>query len=876
MLNIGKLADVVDSVDYYLSKVASGVEDYYTGNGEAPGYWTRAAAADLGLHGHVDEQSLSRLLRGQHPTTGETLPGLRGTRTVPGFDLTFRAPKSVALLWALSDTATVRQVSDAHDAAVVAAVDYLEEQAGWSRRGAGGRHAVQGRGFVAAAFRHRASRDRDPLLHTHVLVANAVQADDGRWGTLDATRLYRHAKTAGYLYQAQLRHELTRRLGVAWEPVVNGAADLAGVPEEVIRAFSQRRQAIEQRLAERGETSAAAAQVAALDTRKPKGTVDAGTLFDEWVTRAAALGFTPEQLTALLGRTRLQPMRPPQLRTIVDGLVSPAGLTSHTPTFTRREVIQALCERVAGGDVDAETVQTIAARLTDPARTPFIPLDTRATPAASQGDEAGGRRDRRYTTAELLAAERQVFAAALRRRGEHAGIANQHAVDAALTDRALSGEQVTMVRRLCGDGDGIAIVVGKAGSGKTAALAAARDAWHHSKFDVVGCALAGRAAQELDASAGIASHTIDRMLAWLDTGDPRGRLTRRSVLVVDEAGMVDTRTLARLVRHTTRARAKLVLVGDHHQLPEIHAGGAFRGLVDRLDAIGLHTNRRQHHAWERDALDHLRDGTPAVAVNALDTHGRITTTDTLDQLRDRLIDDWWNTVRTEGLRCGVMIALRVADVDELNRRARHKMTDDGALTGPEVTTDDRAFRVGDRVVARRNRRLSTPAGATIPVMNGQRGTITAADPHHRAVTVRWDDRPATVVPAGYLDNGHLDHGYAITGHRAQGLTVNHTWTHASDATYREWGYVAVSRGRHHNQLYITEPGPETDELDHGAWQPATATSNERLIGQLNRSNAHQTATDALRSLTTNPPQQAPRERRSQPSTHQPDEALGLD
>ena len=408
----------------------------------------------------------------------------------------------------------------------------------------------------------------------HVLVANAVQADDGRWGTLDATRLYRHAKTAGYLYQTQLRHELTRRLGVAWNPVVHGVADLTGVPDPVIRAFSRRRQAIEQRLADRGETSAAAAQTAALDTRAPKGDVDGVALAAEWLTRAAALGFTPDQLTSLLGRTRLAKLRPAVRRRLMDELLSPAGLTAQSATFTRRDVIQTLCERLEGHDIDVAAVQALADHLTDPARSPFIPLTAPATQthnSDSRPTEPTTRyAETSYTTPELLAAERQVFATALRRRSDGVGVARPDTVTAALARApGRADEQQAMVRRLCRDGDGVAVVVGKAGSGKTAALAAAHHAWQHSGLHVVGCALAGRAAQELETAAGIPSHTIDRLLGWLDTGDRRGRLTPRSVLVVDEAGMVDTRTLARLIRHTTRARAKLVLVGDHHQLPEI-------------------------------------------------------------------------------------------------------------------------------------------------------------------------------------------------------------------------------------------------------------------------------------------------------------------
>lgn len=212
MLNIGKLA--ASSEDYYLQTVASGVEDYYVGRGEAPGYWLGAGAGTLGLSGLVEAETLRAALGGVDPTSGERLGSGRGGRKVPGFDLTFRAPKSVSVLWGLSDPVTAGQVREAHDAAVAAALGYLERQAAWSRRGPGGYEAVAGEGFVAAAFRHRTSRAGDPLLHTHVLVSNLTRAGgDGRWRTLDARRLYLHAKTAGYLYQSQLRYELSHRLG---------------------------------------------------------------------------------------------------------------------------------------------------------------------------------------------------------------------------------------------------------------------------------------------------------------------------------------------------------------------------------------------------------------------------------------------------------------------------------------------------------------------------------------------------------------------------------------------------------------------------------------------------------------------------------------
>ena len=175
---------------------------------------------------------------------------------VAGFDLTFRAPKSVSVLWGIAGPEVSRQLGQAHDVAVEAALGYVEREACRARRGAQGVVQVRGRGFVAAAFRHRASRAGDPLLHTHVVAGNLTVGPDGRWPALDARHLYRHAKTAGYLYQAELRRELTERLGLSWEPIESGTADVSGVSRGVIDHFSQRRTEILEHMAAHGGRSA--------------------------------------------------------------------------------------------------------------------------------------------------------------------------------------------------------------------------------------------------------------------------------------------------------------------------------------------------------------------------------------------------------------------------------------------------------------------------------------------------------------------------------------------------------------------------------------------------------------------------------------------
>lgn len=286
VLSIGKLAPGQE--DYYLSAVAAGVEDYYTGSGEAPGRWVGGGAEMLGLSGQVVPSDLHAVLSGEDPGTGAALG--RANRKLPGFDATFSAPKSVSLLMALGDSATAAAAIAAHEAAVDAALGYLERHAAFARRGHDGTERMATSGFVAAAFRHRTSRAGDPQLHTHVLVANAVLGADGRWGALDARLLYLHRMAAGFAYQAQLRAELTRRLGVGWSPVHKGLAEIAGFPASVLRAFSRRRVEIEARLGELGLSGVRAAEVAALDTRAAKDYgVDAESLTHEWRRRANAL-----------------------------------------------------------------------------------------------------------------------------------------------------------------------------------------------------------------------------------------------------------------------------------------------------------------------------------------------------------------------------------------------------------------------------------------------------------------------------------------------------------------------------------------------------------------------------------------------------------
>ena len=1048
MLTIAKLA--AGSEGYYLSTVASGVEDYYVGTGEAPGYWTGAAAAH-GLSGEVDAADLREILGGHLPGRGR-LPGLRGSRRIPGFDATVNAPKSVSLLYALADPTVSEQVREAHDAAVAAAVGYLEGQAAFVRRGAQGLEQVPAEGLVAAAFRHRTSRNLDPHLHTHVLIANQGQAvDDGLWRTLDARYLYAQQTTAGYLYQAVLRWELTTRLGVAWGPVVNGHADLAGVPRDLIEAFSTRSAEMADFLAvQRGEASdgevregwtAKEAQLAAHKTRQAKQRLaDGAPLRLRWREQATALGWTPERFDALLGQTEATLPSADALGRVAVELAGPDGLTAERSTFDLGDVVRGWVARLPHGapadvivalatrtvadrdiavallDPDPQTadagsadlvlagaalrrladetgaevagsaalagaltpllaagwdVEGLTARLTEReldsaedavavltwrarrlARDPQVaPADQAAPevtgqvtrgvaaqvlpgrgpvpgePAAQKvtrevatevapgrspisGDPAarqvtrevdGGvdwqvvRRDdgrltvskgrARYSTPELLAVEAAALHAATGRRGERVAVTDPASVAAALHRWGwLDPEQRTLVTRVTSDVGGVQVVVGQAGAGKTVALAAAAAAFDSAGITVRGCALSARAALQLHHDAAISSTTIAAVLRDLDHDRP---LAAGSVLIVDEAAMVDTRTLARLLHAAQQARAKLVLVGDPAQLPELAAGGLFAGLTRRLNPITLTRNRRQRHGWDRDALAALRAGDPATLIRTYQQHHRLTVAGTDADAARRLASDWaaWAVAQPAETRgAGVMLAARQVDVDALNRHARRHLHTAGRLPADALTVHGRGYAVGDRVVClRNNRRLG--------VTNGTRAAVTHLDPATGTTTVQPDgDTAEAVLPGWYLDAGHLAHGYAVTAHKAQGATVDRAWVHADPrCVYAEWLYTALSRHRDTAHLHtsVTTLDQLAIELETHDPRPRRAARGEEgavaaLQANTARSRAHTLATDHTPAphLQRDPADPAPAPARVRPVAPRPPgpewpEPLGL-
>ncbi|MGH3030606.1 MAG: MobF family relaxase [Gaiellaceae bacterium] len=792
---------------YYEQQVATGVDDYYAGRGESPGIWAGSGAAGLGLEGVVGDGHLGTLLRGVDPGSGRTLraPVARRTITVrtldpesgawreekkrlapvAGFDLVFSCPKSVSLLHTLTDDESVRRaVSDAHESAWQASLAYLEREACVVRRGQGGAVREHGAGFVAAAFRHRTSRAQDPHLHTHVIVANMARAPDGEWRALDGEPLLRTYRLAdGYLYEAHLRHELTRMLGVRWTEPVKGMGELEGVPTEALRAFSTRRQSLVEHMQARGTKSFAASRVAALATREAKEQVELPRLREQWKARAAELGLGRRELRQVVG----QPRAPAQLGRgeVAQRLFARDGLTEKQTTFTMPELVRGVAERFREG-ASVDEVLEAAAEL---ARFPGVEL---LEPEHSPGRPA------RFTTRELLDVEREALELALAGRdaGAPRALTGQRASQA---DLGLSAEQRRLVREGCLSTDRILCAVGVAGAGKTTALRLLGDIFEEAGVPVLGTAPSGRAADELARATGIHSRTLHRLL--LDARE-RGGLPHRTVLLVDEAGMAETRILAPILRLVDEAGGKAILVGDPAQLPSVAAGGLFAALCERLGPVTLEENRRQLDPAERAALAHLRAGDPEPYLSDAAFSGRLHLADDVDAAKERLLEDWWKAAE-QNPRGRVMLAYRRSDVHELNEAARQLLIQAGRLGDETLEAGEREFRVGDRILCRRN-------DHRLGVRNGLRGTIVDLDHADRTLTLETDAGPHRVLPAAYAAE-HLEHGYALTGHAAQGATFEHAFALLRDeGALREWGYVACSRARTETRLYLVGAGHERE------------------------------------------------------------------
>jgi conjugative relaxase-like TrwC/TraI family protein len=840
VLSRGKVTPA--TVSYYTDEVAPGLEDYYAGRGEATGAWVGSGSAAAGLAGEVSPAQLARLFEGIHPDTGEALGApyrvRDGADRVSGWDLTFSAPKSVSALWALGGGAVGMAAREAHDAAVAAAVAYLEDHAAFSRAGKAGIRQVDTEGLMAAAFVHRSSRAQDPQLHTHVLVSARVRCGDGVWRALDSRALHRELKSAGMVYQAALRAETTARLGVDWEAVDrHGQADIAGVPAAVVSHYSKRRRALEAEARARITEAEATLersltpeerrrtyQRAALETRLAKGhpSLSELGLHDAWRADAAEAGLDPEDwLDEVLHRRDRAPQV--ELDTVVEECLE--ELATSTSTWGRSQVVRQVARRAPVDVGDAEAArrwveQTADAVLAHPdvvalaAPAPEPPEDLRRRDGRSVYEAHGAPR---FSTLATLSREQHVLDAAVAGREAGRSVAAPDAVEVAIATHGLGKDQAEALRRLTLAGEAICCVVGPAGAGKSRAMGAAADAWADSGVPVRGLAPSAAAAGVLATEAEIPTETVAKFLyehRRLGGPDPAWRLRRGEVVVVDEAAMAPSAELARVVTLASKAEAKVVLVGDHRQLGAVEAGGLFRLLVVETDAAELSGVRRFSAEWEREASLRLRQGDRSV-VEEYYARGRVVGGERGVMVEEAFARWWMARERGESV---VVCTADHATVNELATRARAARVAAGEVEPAGVVAGEQVVGVGDEIVTGRNdRSLVTSAEAW--VRNGDRWRVLARQADDALLVEDLTGRGQATLPGDYVRE-HVALAYAVTIHKAQGVTVDQSILLADHRTTAEGLYVGMTRGRafnvvlaicDHDDLEHPSPGPAPDE-----------------------------------------------------------------
>jgi conjugative relaxase-like TrwC/TraI family protein len=766
--------------------------------------------------------------------------GKRVNERVQAFDHCFSSPKSVSLLAAAGSPQTRRLLAEGRAEALAVAIGYLERHGLGVRRDHNGTDRYPAvSGLVAVAFEHRLSRSGDPNTHTHVLVQNAAQGPDGRWTALDSDRLYAQLMAADHLYLAAERAALTERLGVRWGPVDerSGAAEIQGLDDRtLIERFSKRSEEIDQWLDAHGLSGIKASSAAAVATRAPKDYSESEeSVYQRWGQELAEQGVGERELVEVCSGGRGRPVTRTELDAALGTLSGPDGLTGQVSTFTRTDVVDALAKR--------------------------LPVAPSAEQALIQAEDAADRflheravrvaRDQRlgldrFSTPELLALERQLVEGATGQTGESCAVVRPEVIRQVLDRHATAGEdQVAMVRDLAQGGAGVALVVGRAGSGKTWALGLAREAFELDGYTVLGAAPTGIATVGLADEGFADARTVDRLLLDLQAG--RTELDSRTVLVVDEAAMVGTRKLAPLLGHAERAGAKMVLVGDDRQFAPIAAGGGFRALRLCLGASELTVNRRQVEAWEQRAIDDVRAGNLEQAIAAYAEHDRVRAFEARDDRDRALVSDWWQAHQA-GER-PVIYAHRRAQVDQLNSVCQRLRAEADQLGPERLAVGDRVFAVGDVVV------LGANARDRLNVVNGTTAVIVGLDTRGRAMTVRTleEEPPRTVrLPGWYLDaqvrpgqSRRVDLAYARTDMRSQGRTEQRALLALDGAEDMQSGYVQLTRSKQRTDLYLTV-GPEPLGPDAERPHPAQElrAPEDLLARVLTRDGSKTLATDS--------------------------------
>ena len=816
--------------------------DYYAAKGEAPGRWIGSGLVGVdgvdGLgYGDVvtDEQMKNLFGDGCDPVTGAALGRRFRSGSVAGFDLTFSPAKSISALWAVAPPEVAQRIRQAHNAAVLDALAFLESHAIFTREGTGGARQVETRGLIAAAFLHRDSRAGDPDLHTHVAVANKVQSRQGKWLSIYGTVLHQHVVATSEAYNTALEAHLREGLGVQFVDVPRAGGkrpvrEISGVDAALCARWSRRRSDIEDRQAELAEEftarhgrpptakeSIAIAQRANLETREAKH--EPRSEAEQRATwRAQAVQELGTMGIDRMIRDALTPTPSPRTQ-VSNAWLAEAGERVITELEARRAAWQTwhiyaeAQRRIRELDLPSEQVGQVVEHLVDTVTGSLINLTPDLDPVADpqmlrRSDGVSVYRHTgadHYTSQRMLDAEQRIVKAAGRTTGTTPDPID---VELALMAASLDGPvlndgQRELVRALLSDPRQVALALAPAGAGKTTAMSMLARVCRDLGHEPVGLAPSAAAAAVLGEATGMHSDTLAMLdhtvAAGLDPG-----FGPHTVVVIDEAGMADTPTLDRVINACVERGARVRLIGDDQQLAAVGAGGVLRDIAATHGAVRLDEVVRFSDPVEAQASLDLREGDRTALGYYLD-HDRIRTGDADTCLSDVLTA--WRNEQAAGREC-LMLAPTRDLVTRLNHDARVARLA-GAAPDIEVTLADcNRVSVGDTILTRRNDRRLGVSG-TDWVKNGDRWTVTALNRTGSLRARHLRSGLQVTLPASYV-NAHVELGYATTVHAAQGSTADVMHGILTGNEDRQLLYTMLTRGRAENHLHLIAGAVDPD------------------------------------------------------------------
>ncbi|MCG9729597.1 relaxase domain-containing protein [Shewanella sp. Isolate13] len=791
----------IRNISYYTDLAK---EDYYLDGGEPNGEWAGVGARLIGLSGTVETEEYLNIMKGLTPDGKYALRQQNSLKQRAGWDLTFSAPKSVSIAWARADKALKLGIQAAHKQAVIKAVEKLELHASYTRIGKNGTLQERTLGLTAGLFEHATSREQDPQLHTHCLIANVAPRNDGSWGTIDSRHFYLWQKAIGASYRAELAYQL-HSLGFEIESD-NESFKLPCIPQNICELYSKRSKEIEAELSKYGARSSSSkiGDIAVLATRNKKKNIARNALYQQWHKELDLLKLSTENLlTNMVNENESENIQVEQGNLELSTQLLAEKLGESKSSFTQQEIYRQANELAQCSTEGADIAELVARSFIDNEKTIEVGLD-------SKGRQL-------FTTTSILEMEQKLISLAKDLALKESFHLTENVIKSNIEQHhfQLSEEQREAVHQAC-QPNCFSILQGSAGAGKSASMDAVRKIYQKNGYHVIGASIAKSAANNLALEANIETHTIAKLIK--DAESKRMALTNKLILI-DEAGQVSTKDLLKLIELSTQHDCKILLVGEDKQLDAIEHAGALRYLSQPkvIGTTRIETIRRQRDQWSKQVVADLRDGRTMQALNELDNRELLNFSEDAESAKNALVKKWNNYRKSQPNKQSLLLAHRWADVMDLNAKAREALQAEGTLPTKQVEIKcaignkvfTQQFAVGERIRLTKN---NYKMGLT----NGDLGTVTdiATNLNEEIVLdILLDSgKQVSINTSSYCcpeGNCHIAQAYAMTVYSSQGLTIDgDTFIYYTSGMDRANSYVAGSRHKDNSHWFFS-----TKELD---------------------------------------------------------------